>query len=42
MLINLELVAGDLIQFSKGAKVIFSTPSSGLMFYVAQRKFGEL
>ncbi|WP_160060232.1 cupin domain-containing protein [Psychromonas sp. L1A2] len=37
-----ELVAGDLIQFSKGAKVIFSTPSSGLMFYVAQRKFGEL
>ena len=37
-----ELVAGDFIQFSKGAKVIFSTPSSGLMLYVAQRKFGEL
>lgn len=32
-----ELKAGDLIQFSAGAKVNFSSESSGLAFYVAQR-----
>lgn len=32
-----ELKAGDLIQFSAGAKVKFSSRSSGLAFYVAQR-----
>jgi ethanolamine utilization protein EutQ (cupin superfamily) len=32
-----ELKAGDLIQFSAGAKVKFSSHSSGLAFYVAQR-----
>lgn len=32
-----ELKAGDLIQFSAGAKVNFSSHSSGLAFYVAQR-----
>ena len=32
-----ELKAGDLIQFSAGAKVSFSSHSSGLAFYVAQR-----
>ncbi|WP_211461711.1 cupin domain-containing protein [Collimonas silvisoli] len=32
-----ELTAGDLIQFSAGAKVSFSSRSSGLAFYVAQR-----
>jgi len=37
-----ELVAGDLIHFEKGAKVVFSTPSTGLMFYVAQKNIGEL
>jgi ethanolamine utilization protein EutQ (cupin superfamily) len=37
-----DLVAGDLIHFAKDAKVVFSTPSSALMFYVAQKKFGEL
>jgi ethanolamine utilization protein EutQ (cupin superfamily) len=29
--------AGDVIQFTKGAKVAFSSPSTGLTFYVAQR-----
>jgi len=32
-----ELKAGDLIQFSCGAKVKFSSHSSGLAFYCAQR-----
>lgn len=32
-----ELKAGDLIQFSAGTKVSFSSRSSGLAFYVAQR-----
>lgn len=32
-----ELKAGDLIQFSAGTKVSFSSNSSGLAFYVAQR-----
>jgi uncharacterized cupin superfamily protein len=32
-----ELKAGDLIQFSSGAKVKFSSHSSGLAFYCAQR-----
>jgi uncharacterized cupin superfamily protein len=32
-----ELKAGDLIQFAAGAKVKFSSHSSGLAFYVAQR-----
>lgn len=31
------LKAGDLIQFSAGTKVSFSSNSSGLAFYVAQR-----
>jgi uncharacterized cupin superfamily protein len=32
-----DLKAGDLIQFSSGAKVKFSSRSSGLAFYCAQR-----
>ncbi|MGA3949059.1 cupin domain-containing protein [Ralstonia nicotianae] len=32
-----ELKAGDLIQFSAGTRVNFSSRSSGLAFYVAQR-----
>jgi uncharacterized cupin superfamily protein len=32
-----ELKAGDLIQFSAGTKVSFSSQSSGLALYVAQR-----
>jgi ethanolamine utilization protein EutQ (cupin superfamily) len=37
-----ELVAGDLINFASGANTVFKTNSSGLMFYVAQKKFGVL
>jgi uncharacterized cupin superfamily protein len=32
-----ELVAGDLIQFTAGDNVTFSSRSTGLAFYVAQR-----
>lgn len=31
------LKQGDMIRFTKGASVTFSTPSTGLTFYVAQR-----
>jgi len=33
---------GDVLSFSKGTKVIFSSKSSGLAFYCGQRKQGEL
>lgn len=29
--------AGDVIEFPKGSKVVFSSPSTALTFYVAQR-----
>ncbi len=29
--------AGDVMQFKKGTKALFSTPSAGLAYYVAQR-----
>lgn len=32
-----HLKAGDVVQFAKGAKVEFSSPSTALAFYVAQR-----
>ena len=34
--------AGDIIYFDKGAKITFTSDSSGLAFYCGQRREGEL
>ena len=34
--------AGDVVYFDKGAKITFTSESSGLGFYCGQRKWGEL
>lgn len=39
---TVTLRPGDVVFFSKGTTVTFSTASSGTVFYVGQRKLGEL
>ena len=39
---SVQARAGDVLFFSKGTKVTFSSGSSGLAFYCGQRKEGEL
>ena len=39
---TVTLTPGDVIFFEKGTSVTFSTPSSGTVFFVGQRRAGEL
>jgi len=37
-----DVSAGDVVYFSRGTSVVFSSKTSGLGFYCGQRKLGEL
>ena len=39
---TVDLRPGDVVYFDSGTKVTFSSKSSGTVFYVGQRKLGEL
>ena len=39
---TIEVKAGDVLYFEEGAKITFSSKSSGLGFYCGQRAVGEL
>ncbi len=39
---TIEVKAGDVLYFEEGAKITFSSKSSGLGFYCGQRALGEL
>ena len=39
---SFDAVAGDVVYFDKGAKITFTSNSSGLGFFCGQRELGEL
>lgn len=39
---TVRLTPGDVVFFEKGTSVTFSSPSSGAVFFVGQRRAGEL